>query len=141
MILKRNKTRIYWDYTKKIVKDYFNWVWWLEIAIKYWFDITTIRKYLRSKATKNYTENWKDYRRCTICSTYRLTKYFWLTNKTNLKAYCNICEKRKAKNTYLINKVDNIEKLKTKNRVQWLKHKHKINLKRDIRKRVNNIIT
>jgi len=134
--MKKNKTFLSGVHRPLIKQDYFNWIWSTTISQKYWYDINLIQKYLRSSATKNYTRNWRSYRRCTVCNVYRVIEDYSSWN-WYYKAYCHICDARYKKNRYILDRnLWNTEGKKLISKKTWNKHKQKYNLIRIIRRRV-----
>lgn len=139
--MKKNKTKVIQLYKPKIKKLYFEWVSNEKIAIKFWFTINTILKYVNSSATKTYTDaNWIRHRRCSVCNIYRLETTYPLSCKAYYKSECRMCHNRISKNRYQIK--ENIGSTYNRDRYKahYTKYKWKYNAIRKVKRYINKII-
>ena len=139
--MKKNKTKVTQLYKPKIKKLYFEWVSNEKLAIKFWFTINTILKYVNSSATKTYIDSkWIRHRRCSICKIYRLENTYILNCNSYYKSECRICHNRICHNRYKIK--ENIGSTYNKDKFQkhYQAYKWKYNAIRKVKRYINKIL-
>jgi len=108
--MNNKKTYIPNKYRQEIKERYLNTWEIIEISKKYWIDYDYLHKYLNGTSINAHKHEWIDYKKCSICKTWRtLDNYFshWskkLDKNWNkyLNSRCKICNKRIQKNRYIL---------------------------------------